>query len=125
MKINSQMSFHQVLVELAELQDREVGDGTTSVVIIAAELLKVIDISDYSHKFVVLFVLEISSYPGKASLLWLHLSMSFTSHYVLLHGSLLIHQEGLMLLVFSLKHREQMTWLGSRFILLQLSVAIE
>jgi T-complex protein 1 subunit alpha len=27
-------------VELAELQDREVGDGTTSVVIIAAELLK-------------------------------------------------------------------------------------
>ena len=31
----------QVLVDLAELQDREVGDGTTSVVIIAAELLKV------------------------------------------------------------------------------------
>ncbi|KAI8025313.1 T-complex protein 1 subunit alpha [Camellia lanceoleosa] len=30
----------KVLVELAELQDREVGDGTTSVVIIAAELRK-------------------------------------------------------------------------------------
>jgi len=30
----------KVLVELAELQDSEVGDGTTSVVIIAAELLK-------------------------------------------------------------------------------------
>ncbi|GJV26499.1 retrovirus-related pol polyprotein from transposon TNT 1-94 [Tanacetum coccineum] len=30
----------KVLVELVELQDREVGDGTTSVVIIAAELLK-------------------------------------------------------------------------------------
>ncbi|CAN6997439.1 unnamed protein product [Brassica oleracea var. botrytis] len=30
----------KVLVELAELQDREVGDGTTSVVIVAAELLK-------------------------------------------------------------------------------------
>jgi chaperonin GroEL (HSP60 family) len=30
----------QVLVELAELQDQEVGDGTTSVVIVAAELLK-------------------------------------------------------------------------------------
>ncbi|RLM74931.1 T-complex protein 1 subunit alpha [Panicum miliaceum] len=30
----------KVIVELAELQDREVGDGTTSVVIIAAELLK-------------------------------------------------------------------------------------
>jgi len=30
----------RVLVELAQLQDREVGDGTTSVVIIAAELLK-------------------------------------------------------------------------------------
>lgn len=30
----------KVLVELAELQDREVGDGTTSVVILAAELLR-------------------------------------------------------------------------------------
>uniref|UniRef100_T1D225 T-complex protein 1 subunit alpha n=1 Tax=Cupiennius salei TaxID=6928 RepID=T1D225_CUPSA len=30
----------KVLVELAELQDTEVGDGTTSVVLIAAELLK-------------------------------------------------------------------------------------
>ncbi|CAH8355533.1 unnamed protein product [Eruca vesicaria subsp. sativa] len=30
----------KVIVELAELQDREVGDGTTSVVIVAAELLK-------------------------------------------------------------------------------------
>lgn len=31
----------RVLCELAQLQDEEVGDGTTSVVIIAAELLKV------------------------------------------------------------------------------------
>mmetsp|Transcript_20928 Transcript_20928/g.18263 ORF Transcript_20928/g.18263 Transcript_20928/m.18263 type:complete len:549 (+) Transcript_20928:44-1690(+) len=30
----------KVLVELSQLQDREVGDGTTSVVIVAAELLK-------------------------------------------------------------------------------------
>ncbi|KAJ1272160.1 hypothetical protein BS78_06G181700 [Paspalum vaginatum] len=30
----------KVLVELAELQDREVGGGTTSIIIIAAELLK-------------------------------------------------------------------------------------
>jgi T-complex protein 1 subunit alpha len=30
----------KVLVELAHLQDKEVGDGTTSVVILAAELLK-------------------------------------------------------------------------------------
>ncbi|EEH60454.1 uncharacterized protein MICPUCDRAFT_46385 [Micromonas pusilla CCMP1545] len=30
----------KILVELAELQDREVGDGTTSVVILAGELLK-------------------------------------------------------------------------------------
>jgi T-complex protein 1 subunit alpha len=30
----------KVLVEVAELQDQEVGDGTTSVVIVAAELLK-------------------------------------------------------------------------------------
>lgn len=41
-----------MLVDLAELQDREVGDGTTSVVIIAAELLKVIGVSDGLHKFV-------------------------------------------------------------------------
>jgi T-complex protein 1 subunit alpha len=31
----------KVLVELAELQDQEVGDGTTSVVILAAEFLQV------------------------------------------------------------------------------------
>merc|ERR1719355_197950 len=30
----------KVLVELAQVQDQEVGDGTTSVVILAAELLK-------------------------------------------------------------------------------------
>lgn len=30
----------RVLVELAQQQDKEVGDGTTSVVIIAAELLR-------------------------------------------------------------------------------------
>lgn len=33
----------KILVELADLQDQEVGDGTTSVVIIAAELLKLAD----------------------------------------------------------------------------------
>ena len=31
----------KVLVEVADLQDSEVGDGTTSVVVVAAELLKV------------------------------------------------------------------------------------
>ena len=30
----------KVLVELSQIQDREVGDGTTSVVILAAELLR-------------------------------------------------------------------------------------
>lgn len=35
----------RVLVELAQHQDEEVGDGTTSVVILAAELLKVREIS--------------------------------------------------------------------------------
>lgn len=30
----------KVLVELSALQDREVGDGTTSVVIVSAELLR-------------------------------------------------------------------------------------
>ncbi|KAL9252572.1 T-complex protein 1 subunit alpha-like protein, partial [Drosera capensis] len=34
------VGLDKVLVELAELQDKEVGDGTTSVVIVAAELLK-------------------------------------------------------------------------------------
>ena len=34
------MQLMQILVELAELQDSEVGDGTTSVVIVAAELLR-------------------------------------------------------------------------------------
>jgi len=32
-------------VELAHLQDKEVGDGTTTVVILAAELLKVPSLS--------------------------------------------------------------------------------
>lgn len=31
----------KVLVQLADLQDQEVGDGTTSVVLLAAEILKV------------------------------------------------------------------------------------
>ena len=31
----------KILVELAQTQDKAIGDGTTSVVIIAAELLKV------------------------------------------------------------------------------------
>lgn len=34
-------------MDLAELQDKEVGDGTTSVVILAAELLKVMIIWDF------------------------------------------------------------------------------
>lgn len=34
-------------MELAQLQDEEVGDGTTSVVILAAELLKVRNINIY------------------------------------------------------------------------------
>jgi chaperonin GroEL (HSP60 family) len=46
MKINLCSSLYQVLVELAKLQDREVGDGTTFVVIIVAELLKVSSASD-------------------------------------------------------------------------------
>jgi len=31
----------KVIVELSQLQDKEVGDGTTSVVILASEFLKV------------------------------------------------------------------------------------
>ena len=37
----------QILVELADRQDHEVGDGTTSVVILAAELLKVSALGKY------------------------------------------------------------------------------
>lgn len=41
--INSSQEQHpglQILVDLADMQDQEVGDGTTSVVIFAAELLQ-------------------------------------------------------------------------------------
>ena len=38
--LTSELGPCRFLVELAELQDQEVGDGTTSVVIVAAELLK-------------------------------------------------------------------------------------
>lgn len=41
-KLEVQHPAARVLVDLAQLQDDEVGDGTTSVVIVAAELLKVI-----------------------------------------------------------------------------------
>lgn len=39
-KLDIEHPAAKVLVELAQLQDQEVGDGTTSVVIVAAELLK-------------------------------------------------------------------------------------
>ena len=40
-QLNVEHPAGKVLVELANLQDEEVGDGTTSVVILAAELLRV------------------------------------------------------------------------------------
>ena len=40
-QLNVEHPAAKVLVDLAHLQDEEVGDGTTSVVILAAELLKV------------------------------------------------------------------------------------
>ena len=46
----------KVLVELAQLQDEEVGDGTTSVVIIAAELLKVGSFSLWFFEIATVFV---------------------------------------------------------------------
>jgi hypothetical protein len=39
-QLKKNVFIFQVLVELAQLQDEEVGDGTTSVVLVAAELLK-------------------------------------------------------------------------------------
>lgn len=39
-KLDVEHPAAKVLVELAQLQDKEVGDGTTTVVILAAELLK-------------------------------------------------------------------------------------
>lgn len=39
-KLEVQHPAARVLVDLSDLQDQEVGDGTTSVVLIAAELLK-------------------------------------------------------------------------------------
>ena len=46
----------KVLVELAQLQDQEVGDGTTSVVIVAAELLRRANelVKNYIHPTVVM-----------------------------------------------------------------------
>ena len=39
-KLDVEHPAARLLVELAQLQDKEVGDGTTSVVLIAAELLR-------------------------------------------------------------------------------------
>jgi T-complex protein 1 subunit alpha len=39
-KLEVEHPTSNLLVQLAQLQDAEVGDGTTSVVILAAELLK-------------------------------------------------------------------------------------
>ena len=60
----------KVLVDLAELQDNEVGDGTTSVVILAAELLKVCLHARASYP--ALSVLWRTPRPGSASrrLIW-------------------------------------------------------
>jgi len=81
-------------VELAELQDREVGDGTTSVVIIAAELLKVCDMSDFPDKlvlkFIKLFVAVLTSLcfcTGFSSYTWescnhINMFLSFTARYI-------------------------------------------
>lgn len=52
----------KVLVDLAQLQDQEVGDGTTSVVIIAAELLKVRFICYLFETFVVYLLCTRSRY---------------------------------------------------------------
>lgn len=49
----------KVIVELSQLQDKEVGDGTTSVVILAAELLKVILINQISDFLIMEFMLFI------------------------------------------------------------------
>ena len=54
----------KVLVELAQIQDREVGDGTTSVVILAAELLKVCIVSYFREEtssFRIKFTLQLLS----------------------------------------------------------------
>jgi T-complex protein 1 subunit alpha len=40
-QLNVEHPAGKILVDLANLQDEEVGDGTTSVVILASELLKV------------------------------------------------------------------------------------
>lgn len=42
----------KVIIELSQLQDKEVGDGTTSVVIIAAELLKVNSFAESFANFI-------------------------------------------------------------------------
>ena len=76
----------QVLVELAELQDREVGDGTTSVVIVAAELLKVF--------FFFIFIIH----------------LVYGNCVLMINGPIYVFCRG------------QMIWLGTKYILHQLSV---
>lgn len=59
----------KVLVELAQLQDEEVGDGTTSVVIIAAELLKV--------RYFVFGIALVKQASVRCSLFFVHKKLNF------------------------------------------------
>jgi T-complex protein 1 subunit alpha len=58
-KLDVQHPAAKVLVELSQHQDDEVGDGTTSVVILAAELLRV-----RSNTRIMLYILQAFSAIG-------------------------------------------------------------
>lgn len=57
--ITPSMFFH--FVDISKVQDDEVGDGTTSVVVFACELLKVsVDMFDYYLKCSITWIIQIS-----------------------------------------------------------------
>ena len=61
-KIGSRAPTANLLVQLSQVQDAEVGDGTTSVVILAAELLK------RTNELVKMKVYPLTSSQGSRSL---------------------------------------------------------
>lgn len=62
--ITPSMFFH--FVDISKVQDDEVGDGTTSVVVFACELLKVsVDMFDYYLKCSITWIIQISNKKEK------------------------------------------------------------
>ena len=75
----------RVLVELADLQDQEIGDGTTSVVIIAAELLRLAEglVRDKIHPTSIISGCVTQSPTARLRPVWyIHELPAFNSSYL-------------------------------------------